>query len=150
MRTRAHNGRKRSKAVRSPATGLQAALAASLALLDDPKAPSRLTTRVHWDKSTTSPVIAKETPRSLALQAERWRDIVGTLAELTEVACAIREWRRANTVEPGMFGLAVLAAHVTTLMPALEHQVAIMEDLSPTLRASMRRLEARQTKGGAA
>jgi hypothetical protein len=93
-------------------------------------------------------VIVKETRASREVQAFRWQQLVGTAEALNEVACAIREWRRQNTVTVGHVGLAVAAAHVTTLVPALIQHINSMANLSPTLRASLRALEARQAEQG--
>jgi hypothetical protein len=135
---------------RSPASGLHAALAASLALLDNKNAPASLSHRVVWGQDGTRPAIVKETPRSLELQAVRWCDIVDASEALGEAASALQDWHKTHRVLYGDIGLAVLADYMAKLVPTLRGHIATMEDLNPTLRASVRRLAARQVKEGAA
>jgi hypothetical protein len=109
-----------------------------------PKRAASSPCRIKWGVEGGRQVIAKETRASREVQALRWQQLVATAEALKEVACAIREWRSQNTVTAGHVGLGVAAAHVTTLVPALIEHINSMANLSPTLRASRRALEARQ------
>lgn len=57
--------------------------------------------------------------------------------------CAVADWRAANTVENGV-ALGVLADHLASLAPGVYDRAQTIVDLSPTLRAAMRQVEARQ------
>lgn len=131
----------------SPVTGLQAVLSASLALLDRPNAPPSAY-RVVWGAEGSRPIIVKETPYSLELQGRRWQELVDTVEALSEAASAVRDWRNTHALTYGSVGLAVIADRLASLVPALREHIETMADLSPTLRASVRRLEARQAKHG--
>ena len=137
------------RATGTGATGLQAVLTASLVLLDKPNPPPAAF-RVAWGFEKGRTVIAKETPRSLELQAVRWQDLIETVDALGDAAAAIEEWRKAHPAERGGVGLAVVADHAASLVTTLHGHVQTIVDLSPTLRASMRMLEARQAKTGGA
>jgi hypothetical protein len=80
-----------------------------------PRRPPSSPCRVEWGVESGRSVVAKETRSSRELQAVRWQRLVATAEALNEVACAIREWRRQNTVTVGHVGLAVAAAHAATL-----------------------------------
>ena len=133
-----------------PLSALHTTLQASLALLDNTKATTHQRFCVRWGFEDGRTIVAKETPRSLALQAEHWQLLVDTAEDLGEAAAAIRDWRQTHTLMHGSVGLAVVADHAATLVAELRSRVRTMATLSPTLRASLRRIEARQAKGGAA
>ena len=133
-----------------PLSALHTTLQASLALLDNTKATTHQRFCVRWGFEDGRTIVAKETPRSLALQAEHWQLLVDTAEDLGEAAAAIRDWRQTHTLMHGSVGLAVVADHAATLVAELRSHVRTMTTLSPTLRASLRRVEARQAKGGAA
>jgi hypothetical protein len=122
-------------------------LSASLALLDKPTAPPS-SYRIAWGYQEGRTVIAKETPRSLELQAVRWQLVVETVDALTEAASAVQDWRNTHTLTAGSVGLAVIADRLASLVPSLQEHVGTMEDLSPTLRAAMRQIEARKARKG--
>jgi hypothetical protein len=117
-------------------------------LLDNTKATTHQRFCVRWGFENGRTIIAKETPHSLELQARRWQLLVDTVEDLGEAAAAIRDWRQTHTLMHGSVGLAVVADHAVTLVGELREHVRTMADLSPTLRVSLRRLEARQAKGG--
>ena len=144
---RATNG---TGAAKAPLSALHATLQTSLALLDNTKATTHQRFCVRWGFEDGRTIVAKETPRSLALQAEHWQLLVDTAEDLGEAAAAIRDWRQTHTLMQGSVGLAVVADHAATLVAELRSRVQTMATLSPTLRASLRRVEARQAKGGAA
>ena len=130
-------------------SALQSTLAASLALLDRPAVPTGAY-RIAWGYQEGRTVIAKETPYSLELQAARWQDLIETVEGLGEAAAAIEDWRKTHTLMYGSVGLAVAAGHAASLVTTLHARIQTVVDLSPTLRASLRRLEARQAKTGGA
>lgn len=133
-----------------PLSALQTTLQASLALLDNANATTHQRFCVRWGFENGRTIIAKETPHSLELQARRWQLLVDTVEDLGEAAAAIRDWRQTHTLMHGSVGLAVVADHAASLVIGLREHVRTIADLSPTLRASLRRLEARQAKTGGA
>jgi hypothetical protein len=133
-----------------PLAALHTTLQASLALLDNTKATTHQRFSVRWGFENGHSVIAKETPYSLELQAVRWQYVVDTVVALGEAASAVHDWRDTHTLTHGSVGLAVIADRLAALVPTLREHVETMADMSPTLRASLRRLEARQAKTGGA
>ena len=144
---RATNG---TGAAKAPLSALHATLQASLALIDNEKATTHQRFSMRWGFENGRTIVAKETPRSLVLQAEHWKRLVDTAEDLGEAAAAIHDWRQTHTLMHGSVGLAVVADYAATLVAELREHVRTMATLSPTLRASLRRIEARQAKGGAA
>lgn len=126
--------------------GLHAALTASLALLDNPNALDSLSHRVVWGQDGTRPIVVKETPRSLAMQAWYWLGLIETIEGLNDAAAAVAEWRAANTAASGSVALGVLADHLASLAPTVHERAQIVIDMSPTFRTAMRQVEARRKK----
>ena len=78
-------------------------------------------------------------------------DLIQAVEKLNEAAEAVADWRATNTVAKGGATLAMLADHVASLVPMAHEQLQTIIDLSPTLRAAMRQVEARRAqKGGVA
>ena len=84
----------------------------------------------------------------MAPQAELWQGVTVTVDTLGEAASAVRDWRETHTLTHGSVGLAVIADRLASFIPALQEHVETLVDLSPTLRASVHRLEQRQARTG--
>ena len=128
-----------------PVSGLHAALSVSLALLDKPNAPASAY-RIAWGHREGRTVIVRDTPRSLELQARYWIDLTKAVETLGEAASAVADWRAANSAGSGGTALTVMADHLASLAPTVHERVQTIIDLSPTLRAAMHQVEARQTQ----
>jgi hypothetical protein len=89
---------------------------------------------------------ATQTPWSLELQARYWLALLETIEGLNEAATAVADWRAANTVASCSSALAVMADRLASLAPSVHDRVQTIINLSPTLRAAMRQIEARQAQ----